>query len=113
MKKIELNEEHLKSLEAFINTIPTAYGLPLLKFLGELNEAQNGQQSDSKKQREKDNDARMDGVLAHELQEVLPYAVHGEKDAKEMQSVDYSKIVPILVKAIQELKAEIDELKAK
>jgi hypothetical protein len=56
---------------------------------------------------------RMDGVIAHELQEVLPYAVHGEKDAEEMQSVDYSKLVPILVKAIQELKAEIDELKAK
>lgn len=48
MKKIELSEEHLKSLEAFINTIPTAYGLPLLKFFGELNEAQNGQQTDSK-----------------------------------------------------------------
>ena len=45
---LELSEEHLKSLEAFINTIPTAYGLPLLKFLGELNEAQNGQQTDSK-----------------------------------------------------------------
>jgi hypothetical protein len=48
MKKLELTEEHLKSLEAFINTIPTAYGLPLLKFFGELNEAQNGQQKDSK-----------------------------------------------------------------
>jgi len=48
MKKLELTEEHLKSLEAFIKTIPTAYGLPLLKFFGELNEAQNGQQTDSK-----------------------------------------------------------------
>lgn len=48
MKKIEINEEQMKSLEAFINTIPTAYGLPLLKFFGELNEAQNGQQTDSK-----------------------------------------------------------------
>jgi hypothetical protein len=61
----------------------------------------------------KDNDARMDGVIAHELQEVLPYAVHGEKDGKEMQGVDYSKLVPILVKSIQELKAELDELKNK
>ena len=46
--KLELSEEHLKQLEAFINTIPTAYGLPLLKFFGELNEAQNGQETDSK-----------------------------------------------------------------
>ena len=56
---------------------------------------------------------RMYGVLAHELAEVIPYAVTGEKDGKEMQGVDYSKIVPILVKAIQELKAEINELKNK
>jgi hypothetical protein len=54
----------------------------------------------------KDTDLRMDGVLAHELQEVLPYAVTGEKDGKEMQGVDYSKLVPVLVKAIQELSAE-------
>jgi hypothetical protein len=61
----------------------------------------------------KDNDARMDGVIAHELQEVVPYAVTGEKDAEQMQSVDYSKLVPILVQAIQELKAEIEILKTK
>jgi len=53
------------------------------------------------------------GVMAHELQEVLPDAVSGEKDAEEMQGVDYSKIVPLLVKAIQELKAEIEILKNK
>jgi glycerol-3-phosphate responsive antiterminator len=49
--------------------------------------------------------------MAHELQEVLPQAVSGNKDAEEMQSVDYSKIVPLLVKSIQELKAEVDKLK--
>ena len=54
----------------------------------------------------KNEESRMDGVIAHELQEVLPYAVYGEKDGKEMQGVDYSKIVPVLVKAIQELSAE-------
>lgn len=53
-------------------------------------------------------DVRMDGVLAHELAEVLPYAVYGDKDGVDedgkpiMQGVDYSKIVPVLVKAIQE-----------
>ena len=50
------------------------------------------------------------GVQAHELQEVLPQAVVGEKDAQEMQGVDYSKIVPILLKSIQELKARIEIL---
>ena len=56
----------------------------------------------------KSNKSRMYGVLAHELCEILPYAVHGEKDAKDMQQVDYSKIVPILIKAIQELNAKFN-----
>ena len=55
--------------------------------------------------------SRMYGVIAHELQQVVPYAVTGEKDAKEMQQVDYSKIVPILVKAVQELQQQITDLK--
>jgi hypothetical protein len=58
-------------------------------------------------------ETRAYGVLAHELQEVIPQAVSGEKDAEQMQSVDYSKLVPILVQAIQELKAEIEILKTK
>ena len=61
----------------------------------------------------KSDESRSYGVMAHELQEVLPNAVSGEKDAEEMQSVDYSKIVPLLVKSIQELKAEVDKLKAR
>ena len=61
----------------------------------------------------KNENSRMDGVIAHELQEVIPYAVTGEKDGKQMQQVDYSKLVPILVQAIQELKAEIEILKNK
>ena len=59
------------------------------------------------------------GVLAHELQEVLPNYVVREKDelnedgSIKAQSVDYSKIVPILVKAIQEQQAQIETLKTK
>ena len=59
----------------------------------------------------KANDSRMDGVLAHELAEIIPYAVHGVKDGEEMQGVDYSKIVPVMVQAIKDLKAELDLLK--
>ncbi len=57
--------------------------------------------------------SRSYGVLAHELQEVVPIAVNGKKDAEEMQGVDYSKIVPLLIKSIQELKAEVESLKNK
>ena len=58
-------------------------------------------------------DERTYGVVAHELQEVLPQAVDGNKDDEQMQGVDYSKIVPLLVKSIQELKADNDSLKAR
>ena len=59
---------------------------------------------------------RMQGVIAHELKEILPYSVFGEKDAFDengnmlIQQVDYSKLVPILGKAIQELSAKVTEL---
>ena len=64
----------------------------------------------------KEKDERNYGFIAHELQEIIPYIVTGKKDAifedKPLyQGMDSSKIVPVLVKAIQELKAEIDTLK--
>ena len=40
---ITLNEQQIKELEAFIQTIPTAYGLPLLQFLGKIAQEQNPQ----------------------------------------------------------------------
>ena len=58
-------------------------------------------------------ESRNYGVVAHEIAEVIPYAVNGEKDGEMHQSVDYSKLVPILIQSIQELKAELDELKNK
>jgi len=64
-------------------------------------------------------DFRDQGILAHELDELIPQAVSGEKDALDKddnilpQSIDYSKIVPHLVQSIQELKAEIEILKNK
>lgn len=59
----------------------------------------------------KSDQTRSYGVLAHELQEVIPQAVNGEKDGEQMQGVDYSKLVPILVQAIQEQQKQIEELK--
>jgi hypothetical protein len=59
----------------------------------------------------KTSEDRMDGVLAHELAEVLPYAVTGVKDGERMQAVDYSKIVPLLIQSIQEQQAQIEQLK--
>jgi hypothetical protein len=85
-----------------------------------------------------DPEKTVDGFLAHEVAEVIPEAISGEKDAVEeyevtpavldeegniieeavmgtrpiYQGIDQSKIVPLLVGAIKELKAEIESLKS-
>lgn len=61
------------------------------------------------------NGAAGEGFLAHELAEVCPSAVSGEKDAvdadgnPQYQGIDTSFLVATLAAAIQELKAIIDE----
>ena len=57
-----------------------------------------------------DADKTVDGFLAHEVSSVVPEAISGEKDGEEMQCIDQSKLVPLLVKTIQELEARITTL---
>ena len=58
----------------------------------------------------------VDGFLAHEVGEVIPEAVTGEKDAvredgsDELQGLDLSKIVPLLTAALQETITKIEQL---
>jgi len=54
----------------------------------------------------------VDGFLAHEVSSVVPEAITGEKDGTEMQGIDQSKLVPLLVKTIQELEARITALES-
>ena len=87
-----------------------------------------------------DSDTTIDGFLAHEVSSIVPEAITGEKDAmteevlyvdgdeipdgkkvgdvKEAskiapQGIDQSKLVPLLVKTIQELEARIATLESK
>jgi hypothetical protein len=87
-----------------------------------------------------DPDLTVDGFLAHEVQSIIPEAITGEKDAvnaeeyevtpavkddddnviteavmgerevPDMQGIDQSKLVPLLVGAIQELTARLEAL---
>jgi hypothetical protein len=87
-----------------------------------------------------DADTTVDGFLAHEAQAIVPEAVTGEKDAMkmeeyevtpevkdddgnvtseavmgerevpDMQGIDQSKLIPLLVGAIQELTARLEAL---
>jgi len=66
----------------------------------------------------------VDGFLAHEVSSIVPEAISGEKDATETytdengdaqtkiipQGIDQSKLVPLLVKTVQELEARIKAL---
>ena len=51
------------------------------------------------------------GFIAHEVQEQMPFLVTGEKDGEEFQSLNYTAIIGILTKEIQELKREMKEVK--
>jgi hypothetical protein len=55
---------------------------------------------------------KVDGFIAHEVQAVVPQAVTGEKDGEEMQGLDHSKLVPVLVAAVQELSAKVAALES-
>lgn len=60
----------------------------------------------------------VDGFLAHEVTPVVPEAITGEKDAVDdegnpvYQGIDQSKLVPLLVAAVQELSARVAALEA-
>ena len=85
---------------------------------------------------------KLDGFLAHEVQAVVPYAVHGDKDAvmtvkdgdlsddgskedadriaalstkeiPDLQQLDKSKLIALLTASVQELSAKNDALEAR
>jgi hypothetical protein len=50
------------------------------------------------------------GFIAHELQEVYPFLVEGEKDGEKLQSVNYIGLIGILIKEVKELKEKVRHL---
>jgi hypothetical protein len=52
------------------------------------------------------------GMVAQELLEVAPEAVHQPQDSEEMMGVDYSKLVPMMLKEIQSLRARMAALES-
>jgi hypothetical protein len=71
-----------------------------------------------------DTDTLVDGFIAHEVTTIVPNAVEGIKDEvfdndhelagePKYQQVDHSKLVPLLVKAVQEQQTIIDDLKSR
>jgi hypothetical protein len=50
------------------------------------------------------------GMVAQELMTVAPEAVSGDPESDEMMGVDYSKLVPMMLKEIQSLRARVAQL---
>ena len=55
----------------------------------------------------------LDGFLAHEVSEVCPEAVVGEKDGSRMQKLDSTKLITVTVAALKELIARVETLESK
>ena len=53
------------------------------------------------------------GLIAHELQEIIPFLVTGEKDGKENQTINYIGLIGVLIKEIQDLKKRVSILEEK
>lgn len=66
-----------------------------------------------------DPDTVLDGFIAHEVEDIVPEAISGEKDAvnengdPEHQAIDQSKLVPLLTAALQEAVARIETLETR
>ena len=52
------------------------------------------------------------GMVAQELNTVAPEAVSEGETEEDMMAVDYSKLVPMLVKEIQSLRARVAQLES-
>ena len=51
------------------------------------------------------------GFLAHEVQQSFPCLVTGEKDGQDLQTLNYIGLIGVLVQEIQQLKADVKQLK--
>jgi hypothetical protein len=67
------------------------------------------------------NKTKLDGFFAHEVSSIVPEAIMGDKDGMKInpdtgeeemkfQGIDHSKLVPLLVSAVQELSAKVEAL---
>ena len=77
------------------NPVPIVYTVDALRPLHYFNKATNKEDF---------------GFLAHEVQEIFPFLVQGEKDGDSNQSLNYMGIIALLVKEVQELKQKINNI---
>ena len=59
-----------------------------------------------------DTESLQTGLVAQEVEKIYPYVVRQPIEENGYKWVDYKALIPLMIKSIQELKAEIEELKA-
>jgi hypothetical protein len=52
------------------------------------------------------------GLIAHEVQEEMPFLVSGNKDDPEYQSINYIGLIPLLIHELKELKRRYDKIES-
>ena len=52
------------------------------------------------------------GLIAEEVASVVPEAVTYEPNAKDIHFVDYGRLTPLLVEAVKQLRAQVEELRS-
>jgi hypothetical protein len=53
------------------------------------------------------------GFIAQEMQEIMPEAVSADDSEEKILSMDYGRITPILVSALQDAHKKIEELESR
>jgi hypothetical protein len=70
----------------------------------------------------KDDGTHQVGLIAQEVEKIIPefvdttnapISLENSSDISDFKTVNYSQMVSVLIKAVQELKAEVDELRSK
>lgn len=97
-------------IKSNIETI--SYGLETITQLKPVSYFQHEQDADAEGISTTEKGENTIGLIAQEVYKLIPEAVNKpEDDSKQLWSMNYEKLIPVLIKSIQELQAEVDQLK--